>query len=105
MTKAAVWITFIFFTLSSSGCYSLFEGRDYPARAAHADEKRTTSFKAGIARVGEQVGMACEHAGRVCLELGKVCLEIVIVAAVILAYAAASSSHGCYGYPYHGYHH
>ncbi len=105
MKKAVVWITLISFALSSSGCYSLFEGRNHSVGVDHAGEKQTSSFKEDITRVGEHIGRTCEHVGRVCEEVGKICLEIVIVATVIAWYFAAGAYGGGihYNYNYHHY--
>ena len=103
MKTAVVWITLIFFALSSSGCYGLFEGRNHSARVDHAGEKQTSSFKEDITRVGEHIGRTCEHIGRVCEEVGKICLEIVIVATVIAWCVAAGGGSIDLNYNYHHY--
>ena len=72
-TKAVVWVTLISFTLYCTGCYSIFEGEDYPARVAHVDERQTNPHKENYDREF---------------------LEYILFIVVIFAIAIAGSYHG-----------
>ena len=75
LKKAVVWVTLISFTLSCSGCHSLFEGNNCPSKVTYAGETQTTPLE-------EIVG-------------AEFVISVLILALLITA-AATGNMHGYY---------